>query len=598
MPAMKICRKCNGQFEEGIAYCPKDGARLVSLSKMATAAGGLPRGAGQTDAEGAASVAAEDTEADLTGRTIAQRYEVLRRLGEGGMGVVYEAVDNRLEKRVAIKVLREDFARRSDVVARFTQEAKSVARIKHENVLDVTDYGQTEDGSFYIAMELLVGTDLADVLQKTQVVELSRAVAITIQVCRALSSAHGKGIVHRDLKPENVFLVTSDDGREVVKIVDFGIAQMKDMTGQSVDSSRKLTRTGMIFGTPEYMSPEQAAGKSIDHRVDIYATGIILYEMFAGRVPFVGDTFMGVLTQHMFEQAPPIKSYRPATDVTPEIEAVIGRAIAKDPGQRYQSMQELTDDLVAVRDGGRVAALAGLPSSTAADGGRDVTPSPAMIGVREPDEKPRRTLLLAGIVAVLAVAVAGVGYYALTKNHGNGAGAGGTTLSAGNGGGTRTGNGAGGALPAGASDAGGAGPVTALQAGAGTDAGTTTAAGSADAGPELLTVHVTSTPVAARIEIEGQPGAGCDRTPCDVRLARGVEVRVRAVAANKRGEQTFRPDRDGAALAIAMRPTGGGTSGGTRPPNPGGGSRHRCAPGQSTFFNPATGLHEPCFLHQ
>ncbi len=303
----------------------------------------------------------EDGQRNLVNTVVAGRYKVQRRLGEGGMGVVYEAIDERLEKRVAVKVLRDDFARRQDVVARFTQEAKSAARIKHENVLDVTDYGQTDDGSFFIAMELLTGTDLADVLQADGVVAQDRGVEVAIQVCRALQAAHQKGIVHRDMKPENVFLVRTDDGRELVKIVDFGIAQMKDISGSS-EGSRKLTRTGMIFGTPEYMSPEQAAGKPVDQRVDVYASGVILYEMFAGRVPFMGDTFMGILTKHMFEQPPPLKQVNPAVNIPLELEAIIFKALAKDPSERYQSMQEFGDDLQRFRAGQRTNASYASPS--------------------------------------------------------------------------------------------------------------------------------------------------------------------------------------------------------------------------------------------
>ncbi|MDB4928461.1 MAG: hypothetical protein JWM10_945 [Myxococcaceae bacterium] len=303
----------------------------------------------------------EHDEPDLCGQTIAGRYRIIRRLGEGGMGLVYQAIDERLEKAVAVKVLKEDFSKRQDVVARFTQEAKSAARIKHENVLDVTDYGKTEAGSYYIAMELLVGTDLADVLQKGDAITVERATDIAVQICRALSAAHSLGVVHRDMKPENVFLLNTNEGREVVKIVDFGIAQMKDSAGEN---TRKLTRTGMIFGTPEYMSPEQASGKQIDHRVDVYATGVILYEMFAGRVPFVGDTFMGVLTQHMFEAPPAIADLNPDTTVTPEFAAVIFKALAKDPNQRYASMAEFSEDLVRVRQGARTSAPVGDYSST------------------------------------------------------------------------------------------------------------------------------------------------------------------------------------------------------------------------------------------
>ena len=338
-------------FNPGRPLAPPDAPTNGSLVNTDT----TPPSASQT-AQSEDSYDGEPEEPDLSGQTIAGRYRVIRRLGEGGMGVVYQAIDERLDKPVALKVLKEDFSKRQDVVARFTQEAKSAARIKHENVLDVTDYGKTESGSYYIAMELLVGTDLADVLQKDDPMTVERATDIAVQICRALTAAHGLGVVHRDMKPENVFLLKSTEGREVVKIVDFGIAQMKDPAGEN---TRKLTRTGMIFGTPEYMSPEQASGKQIDHRVDVYATGVILYEMFAGRVPFVGDTFMGVLTQHMFEAPPSITELNPGTGVTPEFSAVIYKALAKDPNQRYASMAEFSEDLIRVRQGARPAAPLG-----------------------------------------------------------------------------------------------------------------------------------------------------------------------------------------------------------------------------------------------
>ena len=371
----------------------------------------------------------ESVEPDLSGHTIAGRYRVIRQLGEGGMGVVYQAIDERLDKAVALKVLKEDFSRRQDVVARFTQEAKSAARIKHENVLDVTDYGKTEAGSYYIAMELLVGTDLADVLRQPQPMTVERATDIAVQICRALSAAHGLGVVHRDMKPENVFLLKSTDGRELVKIVDFGIAQMKDPAGEN---TRKLTRTGMIFGTPEYMSPEQASGKQIDHRVDVYATGVILYEMFAGRVPFVGDTFMGVLTQHMFEAPPPIAELNPATGVTPEFAAVIYKALAKDPNQRYASMAEFSEDLMRVRAGMRPAAPLGefivgsaLRGPTPAPTGRAQSPqgvaqaapqwghSVGVAGTMEAERPRRRSPVVPVAVAVVLVGVAIASAFAL-----------------------------------------------------------------------------------------------------------------------------------------------------------------------------------------
>ncbi len=391
----------------------------LAISAPMTADTAAPAGSKTANSED--SNDGEHEEPDLSGQTIAGRYRVIRQLGEGGMGVVYQAIDERLDKPVALKVLKEDFSKRPDIVARFTQEAKSAARIKHENVLDVTDYGKTESGSYYIAMELLVGSDLADALRKDDPMTVERATDIAVQICRALSAAHGLGVVHRDMKPENVFLLKSTEGREVVKIVDFGIAQMKDAAGEN---TRKLTRTGMIFGTPEYMSPEQAAGKQIDHRVDVYATGVILYEMFAGRVPFVGDSFMGVLTQHMFEAPPAIAELNPDTGVTPEFSAVIFKALAKDPNQRYASMAEFSEDLIRVRQGSRPSApldyfaigsptaapvaTAPIPSGSSTEGSARWARSVGAAGTME-TERPRKrspgpaiaiaTVLIGGAIA-------------------------------------------------------------------------------------------------------------------------------------------------------------------------------------------------------
>jgi serine/threonine-protein kinase len=182
---------------------------------------------------------------------------------------------------------------------------------------------------------------------KDEPISLSRAAPIIGQIARALRAAHNKGIVHRDLKPENIFLVERDDNKDFVKVLDFGIAKISDRDSEG----KRLTKTGMIFGTPEYMSPEQAIGKSLDHRVDVYALGCIMFEMFTGRVPFSGDTFMAVLTQHMFEPVPRIEIVNPQTDVPESVRAVVYKAMAKDPNMRYRDMSTLESDLEqAVKD--------------------------------------------------------------------------------------------------------------------------------------------------------------------------------------------------------------------------------------------------------
>jgi serine/threonine protein kinase len=243
----------------------------------------------------------------LLGQVVLGRYRILRLLGEGGMGVVYEAEHTLIEKRIALKVLRAAYSNQEELVTRFQREAISASRIKHPNILDVFDFGQLEDGSFYLAMEYLDGHDLADELSKNGVLSPERGLKLAMQICRALAAAHARGVVHRDLKPENIFLCRCGESDESVKIVDFGIARLRgreSIPDQEHSVHRRLTKTGMIFGTPEYMSPEQARGGEADVRSDVYAVGILLFEMFSGAVPFRGDSFMTVLTSHLIDPMP------------------------------------------------------------------------------------------------------------------------------------------------------------------------------------------------------------------------------------------------------------------------------------------------------
>jgi serine/threonine-protein kinase len=288
------------------------------------------------------------------GDIVAGKYRLLDVIGEGGMGVVYLAEHSLIEKRVALKVLRAEYSAKPDVVRRFQQEAISASRIKHPNVLDVFDFGQLEDGSFFLAMEYLQGRDLAAELSECTTVAPRRALRIALQMTRALAAAHARGVVHRDLKPENVFLHQTEEGDEIVKIVDFGIAQLKskdDAAEGGPERRRRLTRTGMIFGTPEYMSPEQAAGRAVDLRSDVYAVGVMLYEMFSGAVPFTGATFMAVLSAHLTQPIPPMRHFCPELSISPELEAAVMHALEKDPDARYQSMRELATALQYTPEG-------------------------------------------------------------------------------------------------------------------------------------------------------------------------------------------------------------------------------------------------------
>jgi serine/threonine protein kinase len=288
----------------------------------------------------------------LVGTVVAGRYRVIQLLGEGGMGAVYLAEHAAIEKKVALKVLHPEYATKGEIVTRFQQEAISASRIKHPNVLEVFDFGQLDDGSFFLAMEFLEGNDLADEIQKTRVLDAERGLRYALQICRALAAAHAKGVVHRDMKPENVFLQRTSDGEDIVKIVDFGIAQLRTNEEAAAGAKqRRLTRTGMIFGTPEYMSPEQAAGRHADQRADVYAVGIMLYEMFTGAVPFTGETFLGVLAKHLGETPPAMSAVYPELALSEEFQRVIERALEKNPDARFQTMVELSQALQATPEG-------------------------------------------------------------------------------------------------------------------------------------------------------------------------------------------------------------------------------------------------------
>jgi eukaryotic-like serine/threonine-protein kinase len=281
----------------------------------------------------------------LIGTTIVGRYSVVKKLGEGGMGAVYLATHQVLEKQVALKVLHAEFARKTDLVERFMQEAKAASRIRHENVIDISDFGTTPEGLVFFAMELLHGHDLHEEVARArlagQLLPWSRSKRIFLQICAALQAAHGKGIIHRDLKPENVYLVEFLGDPDFVKLLDFGIAKLTEVA----EGDRKLTRTGMLFGTPEYMSPEQARGEPhVDARVDVYAMGCILFQLVTGRVPFEAENFMGVLSLHLTEPPPMIAAETFDRIGAPRALAnVITKALEKDRNARWQSIEELAN---------------------------------------------------------------------------------------------------------------------------------------------------------------------------------------------------------------------------------------------------------------
>jgi serine/threonine protein kinase len=262
-------------------------------------------------------------------------YKVTKLLGEGGMGVVYLAEHPVIGRKVAIKVLLISLSKDAEIVARFFNEARAIHMIGHENIVEILDFGQTADGQPYFIMEYLTGESLAERCARGPI-PAAETVDIAEQICNALAAAHEKGIVHRDLKPHNVQLLAGSGGRTLVKILDFGVAKI--MT--SLDPSHSVkTRTGSLMGTPLYMSPEQCKGSGkLDHRTDIYSLGVMIYEMLAGRPPFVAEGVGELFAMHMLEEPPPVTQFVPATPR--HVAAAVMRSLAKNVEDRFASMDD------------------------------------------------------------------------------------------------------------------------------------------------------------------------------------------------------------------------------------------------------------------
>ena len=285
----------------------------------------------------------------LIGQVLDGRYRIERMLGEGGMGIVYKGVHTTLGKALAIKVLRPEVSKNEEILQRFRQEAQSASQIGNPHIIDISDFGTLPDGSTYFVMEFLTGKSLTAALCETKF-SSARTIHVIKQLAGALGAAHEIGIVHRDLKPDNVQLIERGGQKDFVKVLDFGIAKVGGSTS-------KLTQAGQVFGTPHYMSPEQCAGTNVDHRTDIYALGVMLYEMACGKVPFDADNLMGILTKHLYENAIPPRELSPPVDVSPALEAIILKCLQKKPDARYQSMSELAADLEALERGNQPKAI-------------------------------------------------------------------------------------------------------------------------------------------------------------------------------------------------------------------------------------------------
>jgi serine/threonine-protein kinase len=323
---MKKCPKCGRTFEDANTLCPSDGAVLAK------------------------------TKDALVGRTLADKYRVDEKISEGGMGTVYRGTHVLMEKAVAIKVLHPSLAADDKIVARFTREARAASRISHPHALNVTDFGEAEDGIVFLVMEYLRGATLKHFVRANGPMALDRVVTITSQIAGALDAAHAEGVVHRDLKSDNIMLCeTGGTGGDWAKVLDFGIAKIKE----PIDGDDpELTAPNLIIGTPQYMSPEQCSQASdIDFRSDIYSFGVIIFEMLAGHVPFTGESATAVMLKHLQEPAPSVLEER--DDLPAAVGRVVARALSKRPEDRQQSAGELAEQLSLAAEGAPAAAATG-----------------------------------------------------------------------------------------------------------------------------------------------------------------------------------------------------------------------------------------------
>lgn len=322
---MRTCLICKRVYDDEVSFCEADGAQTASI---------MPGS-----------------------RLLDGKYEIDRLLGQGGMGAVFVATQHGIERQVAVKLINPSFVSNDQALERFKREALATGRVKHPNAITVYDFGVTKEGVAYLAMEYLAGTSLREELAKVRVMEPSRVVDILGPVCSAIESAHRQNIVHRDLKPDNIFLEALDDGAEAPKVLDFGIAKLRSAQAGAPD----LTGEGSSIGTPAYMSPEQAKGLHLDARSDVYALGVIAYEMLSGALPFQSTSPMGYLVQHMMEAPIPLSAANPR--IAPQLETVVMQALGKAPEARPQSALEFGRGLAAALEASKApkpSAAAGL----------------------------------------------------------------------------------------------------------------------------------------------------------------------------------------------------------------------------------------------
>lgn len=375
MADSRTCETCGLTVPADTDVCPRDGT--VLLDSTTSPFPGHSEGARQTSPGRTVLVMDDASSLDpLTGLKIGE-YELRQRIGVGGMGLVYEGIQPLIGKRVAVKVLRPELAAAEEQVARLLAEARAVNAIRHRGIVDIFGFGQVPDGRQYIIMEYLEGVALDAYLAEKGRLPVSEVLDILDEVLSALGAAHGAGVVHRDLKPSNIFLVKQPDGSRYVKLLDFGLAKMGLPTGRTAQ-----TRTDMVVGTPEYMAPEQARGQPVGPMTDLYALGVVAFEMITGRLPFVGTSPVDLLMKHVDARPPRPSEFLPG--VPAALDAFILQMLTKDPEARPGAAEQLRRQLARLRD-----TLAAQPPGTQA---RPTAPEPSVTEAPEhlPPLEPAR----------------------------------------------------------------------------------------------------------------------------------------------------------------------------------------------------------------
>ena len=343
MSDQKICPTCGTEYPLSERFCPRDGTALRSAN----------------------------AQADLLGSVVADRYHILKKLGEGGMGTVYLAEHVKMGRKSALKVMNPGMNTDPDAIARFNREASNASRLSHPNICGIYDFGETPDGLIYLAMEFIEGSSLTSLIEKGGQLPAPRAASIVHQTADALQVAHDAGIVHRDLKPDNIMVARNRDGSDLVKVVDFGIAKA------SSSDAQKVTKTGLVVGTPEYMSPEQLAGDKLDGRSDIYSLGLVAFNCLTGTLPFASESAQEAMIMRLTDRPRSLAEVRPDVAWPAALQATMDKALARDAAERYQSAAQFGREFAA--------AVADMPLTKAVDaatavmGAVTAKPAPAAV---------------------------------------------------------------------------------------------------------------------------------------------------------------------------------------------------------------------------